>query len=87
MVFTPAMIAANLLELAPSQNMNRDDFNLKTKDTLAKRVGMRCSNPDCRQPTSGPETDPQGASYFAPSTREAAAKERHCNLPHKISAI
>jgi hypothetical protein len=41
--------------------MARDDFNLKTKDSLARRVGMRCSNPNCRQPTSGPEVDPQGS--------------------------
>lgn len=41
--------------------MIRDDFNLRTKDSLAKRVGMRCSNPHCRQPTSGPEVDPQGS--------------------------
>jgi hypothetical protein len=41
--------------------MNRDDFNLKTKETLAKRVGMLCSNRKCRQLTSGPEVDPEGA--------------------------
>jgi len=40
--------------------MSRDDFSLKTKDLLAKRVGMRCSNPNCRQPTSGPEVNPLG---------------------------
>lgn len=28
--------------------MPRDDFGLKTKDLLARRVGMRCSNPNCR---------------------------------------
>ena len=39
--------------------MARDDFSLKTKDLLARRVGMRCSNPNCRQPTSGPRIDPQ----------------------------
>src|SRR6476659_8604242 len=38
--------------------MNRDDFSLQTKETLAKRVGIRCSNPNCRQPTSGPQVDP-----------------------------
>jgi hypothetical protein len=27
----------------------RDDFNLKTKETLAKRVAHRCSNPDCQK--------------------------------------
>src|SRR5215469_9046930 len=43
------------------KTMFRDDFNLKTKDTLAKRVGMRCSNPNCRQLTSGPQVDPEGS--------------------------
>lgn len=32
----------------------RDDFDQKTKDVLAKRVGFRCSNPNCRKPTFGP---------------------------------
>jgi hypothetical protein len=35
----------------------RDDFAPEVKDILAKRVGMRCSNPNCRQPTSGPQAD------------------------------
>ena len=34
-----------------------DLFNVDTKDVLAKRVGVRCSNPDCRQLTSGPQVD------------------------------
>jgi hypothetical protein len=38
--------------------MARDDFKLDIKETLARRVGMRCSNPNCRQPTSGPQQDP-----------------------------
>lgn len=36
----------------------RDDFDKPTKETLAKRVGYRCSNPGCRKPTSGPHEDP-----------------------------
>ena len=36
----------------------RDDFSSKDKETLAKRGGYRCSNPKCRQPTSGPQKDP-----------------------------
>ncbi len=36
----------------------RDDFPKRTIDTLAKRVGQRCSNPDCHRPTSGPHTEP-----------------------------
>lgn len=39
----------------------RDDFSAATKELLAKRVGYRCSNPDCRQPTSGPQEDPSKA--------------------------
>jgi hypothetical protein len=35
----------------------RDDFPLKTIETLAKRVGYRCSNPDCRKLTSGPHEE------------------------------
>ena len=36
----------------------RDDFPLGTKELLAKRVAYRCSNPGCRQVTSGPQEDP-----------------------------
>ncbi|ARV61993.1 hypothetical protein BZZ01_28220 [Nostocales cyanobacterium HT-58-2] len=36
----------------------RDDFDEKTKQILARRVGYRCSNPNCRKPTSGPQEDP-----------------------------
>jgi len=38
--------------------MARDDFSPAVKELLAKRVGYRCSNPYCRQPTSGPQVDP-----------------------------
>ncbi|MGO7898905.1 hypothetical protein ACC719_15690 [Rhizobium ruizarguesonis] len=37
--------------------MARDDFSSAVKDRMAKRVAMRCSNPDCRSPTSGPDAD------------------------------
>ena len=32
----------------------RDDFTAATKETLAKRVGFRCSSPHCERLTSGP---------------------------------
>lgn len=35
----------------------RDDFSLKTKELLAKRVANRCSNPACLHITSGPHKD------------------------------
>jgi hypothetical protein len=36
--------------------MSRDDFSRQTLDTLAKRVGVRCSNPSCGKPTAGPRS-------------------------------
>lgn len=36
----------------------RDDFPGAIVDVLAKRVGMRCSNPGCRLSTSGPRDEP-----------------------------
>jgi hypothetical protein len=39
----------------------RDDFPAQIKEVLAKRVGYRCSNPTCRQLTSGPHDDPTRA--------------------------
>ena len=38
--------------------MSAPDFNQKTIDTLAKRASYRCSNPDCRRATVGPNADP-----------------------------
>ncbi len=31
----------------------RDDFSKPTKEILAKRVGFKCSNPNCKKPTVG----------------------------------
>lgn len=35
----------------------RDDFKVSTINTLRERVYSRCSNPNCRVPTTGPKTD------------------------------
>jgi hypothetical protein len=35
----------------------RHEFSQKTLDVLAKRVGVRCSNPGCRKLTTGPRND------------------------------
>ncbi len=37
---------------------NRDDFPKIVIEPLKSRVNNRCSNPDCRVPTSGPTSDP-----------------------------
>lgn len=34
----------------------RDDFTEETKRNLAARTNHTCSNPDCRAPTSGPQS-------------------------------
>ena len=35
----------------------RDEFNKVTREALARRIALRCSNPDRRKPTSGPRKD------------------------------
>lgn len=37
--------------------MGRDEFSKQMVDVLAKRVGIRCSNPSCRKLTTGPRTE------------------------------
>ncbi len=39
--------------MADTKVAARDDFSQKTVRTLSGRAGHACSNPDCRQPTSG----------------------------------
>ena len=51
----------------------RDEFRADTKDLLAKRVGIRCSNPNCRQSTSGPKEDPRTAVNIGVAAHIAAA--------------
>jgi hypothetical protein len=36
----------------------RDDFPQSVRTLLARRVGLLCSNPECRAHTDGPQTDP-----------------------------
>jgi len=38
--------------------VERDEFSRKVKETLAKRVGTLCSNPQCSVPTYGPSESP-----------------------------
>jgi hypothetical protein len=51
----------------------RDDFSLKTKEILVKRVANRCSNPGCRQLTSGPQEDPTKAVNIGVAAHITAA--------------
>jgi hypothetical protein len=51
----------------------RNDFSEKVKETLAKRVGMRCSNPSCGKLTSGPQTDASKALNIGVAAHITAA--------------
>lgn len=53
----------------------RDDFKADVKDLLAKRAGMKCSNPNCRRPTSGPQEDPNKALNIGVAAHIAAASK------------
>jgi hypothetical protein len=51
----------------------RDDFSQRTIDILAARAGGRCSNPRCRQLTSGPRTEPDKAVNIGVAAHITAA--------------
>ncbi len=51
----------------------RDDFSFQTKELLAKRVGHRCSNPGCRQSTSGPRSEPDKSINVGVASHISAA--------------
>lgn len=53
----------------------RDDFKPDVKDILAKRVGMKCANPNCRRPTSGPQVDPDKTLNIGVAAHIAAASK------------
>jgi hypothetical protein len=51
------------------------DFLKPTKDTLAKRAGQICSNPDCRKRTSLPHTDENKAVNIGQAAHIRAARK------------
>jgi hypothetical protein len=51
----------------------RDEFTVGIKEELAKRVGFLCSNPGCRQPTSGPQSTPSGTVNIGVAAHITAA--------------
>jgi hypothetical protein len=50
--------AACLGENLEGSGCMNDGFSDQVKKALAARVGHRCSNPECRAATSGPQDDP-----------------------------
>lgn len=51
------------------------DFQQKTKETLAKRAGQICSNPDCRKRTSGAHSNKDKALNLGEAAHIKAARE------------
>lgn len=51
----------------------RDNFSTKTKEILAKRVTFKCSNPECRKPTIGPNSDRNKAILIGVAAHITAA--------------
>jgi hypothetical protein len=54
---------------------SRDSFDERTKRDLAARVNSRCSNPQCRAPTSGPQDDPEKAVNLGVAAHITAASD------------
>jgi len=53
--------------------MPRDEFSQDVKEILARRVGYRCSNPNCRALTSGPHDNPGKAVNIGVAAHITAA--------------
>jgi|GEM_PF-798152 len=52
---------------------NRDNFSKKIIEKLRSRVSNRCSNPDCRVPTTGPTKDPEKVNSIGVAAHISAA--------------
>jgi|GEM_PF-2346795 len=52
---------------------SRDNFSDRVKSILAKRVGTRCSNPNCPNETSGPHTNDEQAVNIGVAAHITAA--------------
>ncbi|MCK4765576.1 MAG: hypothetical protein KAW12_25465, partial [Candidatus Aminicenantes bacterium] len=54
---------------------SRDDFSEKTKRVLQERVANRCSNPECKAPTSGPNAIETKATRIGVAAHITAASK------------
>lgn len=55
--------------------MPAPDFNKNTIDTLAKRASFKCSNPDCRVATIGPNADPSKSTLIGEAAHILGARQ------------
>jgi hypothetical protein len=64
----------------------RDNFSLDLKETLAKRTGYRCSNPACRQLTTGPHDEPSKSINIGVAAHITAASIRGPRYDVRLSS-
>jgi hypothetical protein len=55
--------------------MRVDDFKASIKEAPANRVGMKCSNPNCDKPTSGPREEQTESINIGVAAHISAASE------------
>lgn len=61
------------------------DFSENTKQTLAKRAGQTCSDPECRRPTSGPHSDETKAVNLGEAAHIRAARPGQARYDVKMT--
>lgn len=63
----------------------RSEFSARIKETLAKRVGFKCSNPNCTKSTSGPATEKDKSVSIGVAAHIFAASNNGPRSDNKIS--
>lgn len=63
------------------------DFSPKTIDTLAKRAGYLCSNPDCRARTVGPNSEPDKATIIGEAAHIYGARPGAVRFNPKMTDV
>ena len=85
----PENLSAIAMSLRPQSKdlpKARDDFHASVKRTVAARVGGKCSNPDCRAPTTGPILSPDGSSSVGIAAHITAASAAGPRFDPALSA-
>ncbi|MEP2758957.1 MAG: hypothetical protein ABJP66_07800 [Hyphomicrobiales bacterium] len=63
------------------------DFSKKTVDTIAKRAGYKCSNPECQSPTVGPNSDVEKATVIGEAAHIYGARPKTARYLRRMSDV
>ena len=66
--------------------MSRVEFTSSVRDLAAKRVGLRCSNPECQRLTCGPATDSRRSISIGEAAHISAASPGGPRYDNSISS-